>query len=113
MSATRSDSMSLQVNLSGRDISEAYQNVVAGGGIDWALFTYERGGNDLKVQSTGNGGLEELAEEFSDGRYATAPWKIEDHSGLIFYNRIQYAFARVTDPNVKHLKNINTQCCSN
>jgi len=98
--------MSLQVNLSSRDINEAYQNVVAGRGIDWALFTYEKGSNDLKIQSTGNGGLEELIEEFSDGRYTAAPWKIEVHSGLIFYNRIQYAFAKVTDPNVKHLGNI-------
>lgn len=60
--------MSLQVNLSSKDISDAYQNVVAGKGIDWAIFTYDKGGNDLKVQSTGNGGLEELEEEFSDGR---------------------------------------------
>lgn len=37
-------------------------------GIDWAIFAYEKGTNDLKVQSTGNGGLEELEEEFSDGR---------------------------------------------
>lgn len=60
--------MSLQVNLSSRDINDAYQNVVAGKGIDWAVFTYDKGTNDLKVQSTGDGGLEELQEEFSDGR---------------------------------------------
>lgn len=59
--------MSLQVNLSSKDISDAYQNVVAGN-IDWVVFTYDKGSNDLKVQSTGDGGLEELQEEFSDGR---------------------------------------------
>jgi hypothetical protein len=63
--------MSLQVNLSSREISQAYQDVLNARGIDWALFTYEKGSNDLKVQSTGSGGLEELAEEFSDARYAT------------------------------------------
>ena len=60
--------MSLQVNLSSRDIAKAYQDVIDGNGIDWAIFTYEGGTNDLKVQATGNGGLEELEEEFSDGR---------------------------------------------
>lgn len=60
--------MSLQVNLSSKDINDAYQNVVAGRRIDWAVFTYDKGTNDLKVQSAGDGGLEELQEEFSDGR---------------------------------------------
>jgi hypothetical protein len=60
--------MSLQVNLSSRELLTAYQNVVNANGIDWVLFTYDKGSNDLKVQSTGDGGLEELEEEFSDGR---------------------------------------------
>ncbi|KAI0091405.1 hypothetical protein BDY19DRAFT_885422 [Irpex rosettiformis] len=72
--------MSLQVNLSSREIAQAYQDVVNARDIDWAMLTYEKGSNDLKVQSTGNGGLDELEEEFSDGR-------------------MQYAFARVQDPN--------------
>lgn len=62
--------MSLQVNLSSTDILQAYQDVLNARGIDWAVFAYERGSNDLKVQSTGSGGLEELEEEFSDGRCA-------------------------------------------
>jgi hypothetical protein len=60
--------MSLQVNLSNKDIKEAYLDVVNAQGIDWTIFTYEKGTNDLKVQASGNGGLEELEEEFSDGR---------------------------------------------
>lgn len=60
--------MSLQVNLTGTDIAKAYQDVVNQNGIDWALFTYEKGTNDLKLQSSGDGGLEELEDEFSDGR---------------------------------------------
>ena len=61
--------MSLQVNLTGTDIAKAYQDVVNQNGIDWALFTYEKGTNDLKLQSSGDGGLEELEDEFSDGRF--------------------------------------------
>ena len=60
--------MSLQVNLTGTDIKKAYQDVLNQQEIDWALFTYEKGSNDLKLQSTGDGGLEELQDEFSDGR---------------------------------------------
>jgi drebrin-like protein len=60
--------MSLQVNLSSREIYDAYQDVVNAKDIDWAIFTYERGSNDLKVQATGSGGLGELEEEFSDGK---------------------------------------------
>ena len=60
--------MSLQINLTGRDLAKAYQDVLNAQGVDWALFTYERGTNDLKLQSTGDGGLEELQDEFADGR---------------------------------------------
>jgi len=60
--------MSLQVNLSSKEIANAYQDIISGNGAVWAIFTYEGGTNDLKVQATGNGGLEELEEEFSDGR---------------------------------------------
>ncbi|KAF8555847.1 actin depolymerizing protein [Imleria badia] len=84
--------MSLQVNLSSKEINDAYQNVVAGRRIDWAVFTYDKGTNDIKVQSTGDGGLEELQEEFSDGK-------------------IQYAFARVIDPNSKLAKFVQINWC--
>jgi hypothetical protein len=62
--------MSLQVNLSAKEIASAYHDIVTAGGIDWAVFTYDKGTNDLKVQETGDGGLEELVQEFSDGRCA-------------------------------------------
>jgi hypothetical protein len=73
--------MSLQVNLSSPGIANAYQDILNGRRIDWVVLTYEKASNDLRVQSTGNG-LEDLEEEFSDGR-------------------IQYVFSRVTDPNVR------------
>ncbi|KAJ8090649.1 actin binding protein [Marasmius tenuissimus] len=59
------------MNLYSTEISEAYLDVLNShetGGTDWAIFTYEGGTNDLKVQGTGDRGLEELEEEFSDGR---------------------------------------------
>jgi len=61
-------------------------------------LTYEKGSNDLKVQATGDGGLEELEEEFSDGRYVgqISPSSFDIERPL----RIQYAFVRVKDPNV-------------
>jgi drebrin-like protein len=59
--------MSLQVNLSSPDITRAYQDVLDAHSIDWLILTYEKASNDLRVQSTGNG-LEDLEEEFSDGR---------------------------------------------
>jgi hypothetical protein len=63
--------MSLQVNLSSKEINQAYQDVVNANNIDWLILTYDKGSNDLKVQATGDGGLEELEEEFSDGRYVS------------------------------------------
>ena len=61
--------MSLQVNLSSPDITKAYQDVINARGIDWLILTYEKASNDLRVQSTGSS-LEDLEEEFSDGRRA-------------------------------------------
>lgn len=47
---------------------------------NWALFGYEKQSNDLYVVETGDGGLEELADELNSGK-------------------IMYAFCRVIDPN--------------
>ncbi|KAI8599620.1 hypothetical protein EDD21DRAFT_307761 [Dissophora ornata] len=78
--------MSLQVNFTthGHDLKAAYESILRPAdpknGDNWTLFGYDKGTNDLKVLGTGNGGLEELEEEFMDGK-------------------IQYAFVRVVDPN--------------
>ncbi|KAK1229750.1 actin binding protein [Marasmius sp. AFHP31] len=66
-----------------KEIREAHLDVLnshESGGTDRAIFTYEGGTNDLKVQGKGDGGLEELEREFNDGR-------------------IQYAFLKAVDPN--------------
>ncbi|KAH9160569.1 hypothetical protein EDB89DRAFT_1862714 [Lactarius sanguifluus] len=96
--------MSLQVNLSSPDITKAYQDVINARGIDWLILTYEKASNDLRVQSTGSG-LEDLEEEFSDGR--RAPPYIFSHSTLI----LTYAFARVTDPNSNLPKYVQINWC--
>jgi len=73
--------MSLQINLSSLALKESYDAVLNGPSGSWTIWTYEKGTNDLKVQGNGSDGLDELEEEFSDGR-------------------IQYAFVKVLDPNV-------------
>ncbi|TXT13465.1 hypothetical protein VHUM_00832 [Vanrija humicola] len=67
----------MSVSFTAPDLQPTFQALVDGtADYDWALFN--QAGNELKVQATGNG-LEDLSEEFLDGR-------------------IQYAFARVKDP---------------
>ncbi|CDS81937.1 related to Drebrin F [Sporisorium scitamineum] len=73
--------MSLNVNLSSSAIRDAYEKVLDGA-KDYLVLTYEKASNDLRVQVVENGDLDDLNEEFSDGR-------------------IQYAFARVKDPNTQ------------
>ncbi|CAO3678645.1 unnamed protein product [Umbelopsis vinacea] len=77
--------MSLQVGFSAhsKELKSAYEQVIDNSSsVNWLIYTYDKGTNDLKVQATGEDGLEELSEEFIDGR-------------------IQYALARVTDPNTE------------
>eukprot|EP00118_Oscarella_pearsei_P024823 m.306878 g.306878 ORF g.306878 m.306878 type:complete len:510 (+) comp41664_c0_seq1:50-1579(+) len=73
----------MAVNLSkfGKELKEAYEDVISSEtGTDWALFGYDKQSNDLKVVETGDGGIEELADEVNG-------------------SRVQYAWCKVTDPN--------------
>ncbi|KAG0366339.1 hypothetical protein BGZ54_005518, partial [Gamsiella multidivaricata] len=78
--------MNLHVNFAshGHDLKDAYEAIIRPSdpknGDNWALFGYDKGSNDLTVLERGNGGLEELQDEFVDGK-------------------IQYAFVRIADPN--------------
>jgi hypothetical protein len=87
--------MSLQLNLSTHTaaLQTAYKSVLSGDpSCEWAVFGYDKGTNDLKVMETGDGGLEELNEAFSDGK-------------------IQYAFCRVVDPNTELPKFVLISWC--
>lgn len=80
--------MSLQVNFTthGHDLKATYESILrpsdSKNSNNWAMFGYDKGTNDLKVLGQGDGGLEELEDEFMDGK-------------------IQYAFARIIDPNTE------------
>lgn len=66
---------------------------------------------DLKVQADGAGGLEELKEEFMDGRSVRCSTLLSSSlafnvstqrdklTGLLVLRRIQYALIRITDGN--------------
>ncbi|KAJ3092743.1 hypothetical protein HK102_003618, partial [Quaeritorhiza haematococci] len=62
------------------ELNDSYKRVLADDdSTNWAIYSYDKGGNTLKLLSSGDGGLEELAEEFDE-------------------SKIQYAFARVIEP---------------
>ncbi|KAG2209836.1 hypothetical protein INT47_001985 [Mucor saturninus] len=77
--------MSFQVNFNthGPELNAAYQSVISEkDDTNWLIYAFDKGTYDLRVQETGDGGLEELNDEFSDGK-------------------IQFAFAKVIDPNTE------------
>lgn len=73
----------MSLGLSDKEIQKYYQSIVSSGGTEWMVLSYDKGSNDLKVQATGDSGLEEMAEEFMDSR-----------SVLIFLSRCSTKFAR-------------------
>lgn len=58
-------------------VDTTYKDILSNNTINWGLFSYS--GDVLKTKESGDGGLEELIDEFSDGL-------------------IQYAFVKVIDP---------------
>ncbi|KAK3843474.1 MAG: hypothetical protein J3R72DRAFT_440908 [Linnemannia gamsii] len=90
--------MSLQVSFTthGHDLKATYESILRPtnpqNSNNWAMFGYDKGTNDLKVLGQGDGGLEELEDEFMDGK-------------------IQYAFVRIIDPNTELNKFILIAWC--
>jgi hypothetical protein len=98
--------MSNKVNFNthGQELKQAYEAVISEkDDTNWLIYAYDKGTYDLRVQDTGgkprhthiyhssknysikkkiDGGLEELNDEFSDGK-------------------VQFAYARVIDPNTE------------
>jgi hypothetical protein len=57
----------MSIAFSDPDLQPTYQGIISGGAdYDWAIFNQTA--NELKVQATGSG-LDDLEEEFMDGRY--------------------------------------------
>ncbi|CAK7231830.1 actin binding protein [Sporothrix curviconia] len=102
---------SLNLSINGPSIRSSYESVIKGANsssssptdVRWALFSvqaplanaFQDSGNKesvLKVDDTGSGELDELIEEFSEGR-------------------IQFAFVRVKDPNSGLPKNVLIAWC--
>ncbi|GEM07516.1 hypothetical protein Rt10032_c03g1533 [Rhodotorula toruloides] len=72
------------VSFSAPNLLQPYKEVLSGGQNDWALYTLvsNQGGfsTELKFTSSGSGGLEEIEDEFNDGK-------------------VMYGFVRVKDAN--------------
>jgi len=83
-----------QVDLTtnGAAITDALNKVRSGKDIDWLLIGYEGKTNTLNVTGTGKGGLDELEEEFNDGK-------------------IEFAFIRVVDENTQLPKFVMISWC--
>lgn len=58
----------MALGLSDKEIANQYHAIVSGGSTAWMVLSYEKSSNDLKVQASGDGGLDEIAEEFMDSR---------------------------------------------
>ncbi|KAJ2742265.1 actin binding protein [Coemansia sp. BCRC 34301] len=87
--------MSSNVDLSvhAKEILSTHQRIVSNDrSICWAVYGFDRGGNALNVQAQGGGDLEELAEEFDDGK-------------------VQFGFVRVEDPNTRLPKFVFISWC--
>ncbi|CDH54424.1 related to drebrin f [Lichtheimia corymbifera JMRC:FSU:9682] len=87
--------MSIHVNFSthGKEINDALQAVLSDNDpTNWLVLAYDKGTNDLRLQDTGDGGLEELNDEFFDGK-------------------MQYAYTRVIDPNTELPKYVFIAWC--
>lgn len=58
----------MSLGLADKEIARCYQEIVSGGAKEWMVLSYDKASNDLKVQASGDSGLEEMAEEFMDSR---------------------------------------------
>ncbi|KAJ2859231.1 actin binding protein, partial [Coemansia erecta] len=87
-------SSALDLSAHSSEITSTHQRILnKDPSIDWALYGFERGSSSvLAVHSQGAAGLEELSEEFDDGK-------------------VQFAFARVEDPNTQLPKFVFISWC--
>ncbi|KPV75271.1 uncharacterized protein RHOBADRAFT_53268 [Rhodotorula graminis WP1] len=73
------------VSFSQPGLLDPYNTVLSGGNSDWALYTLVGSGftSELKFTAQGSGGLDELEDEFNDGKAMFAFCRLKDpNSGL-------------------------------
>ncbi|CAL8347111.1 unnamed protein product [Lota lota] len=91
--------MAVNLSKNGPALTAAYKEVVdEKSSTNWALFTYEGNSNDIRLAEKGDGGLEELVEEFNSGKMMYAFCRVEDpNSGLPKYVLINWTGEGVKD----------------
>ncbi|KAL7848106.1 hypothetical protein AOLI_G00228240 [Acnodon oligacanthus] len=73
--------MAVNLSKNGASLSAAYNEVVNGNtDTDWVLFTYEGNSNDIQVAGKGDGGLEEMVQEFNSGKVMYGFCRVLDSS---------------------------------
>ena len=71
--------MAVDLKKYGTEIKDASNDVMnVKTDTDWAMFGYEGQTNVVKVMSTGDGGLEELIDDFNPSKIQYALLKVED-----------------------------------
>ncbi|KAJ2056945.1 actin binding protein [Coemansia sp. S146] len=86
-------SSNLDLSAHANEIASTHQRIVGNDhSISWAVYGFDRGGNALNVQAQGSGSLEDLADEFDDGK-------------------VQFGFVRVEDPNTRLPKFVFISWC--
>ncbi|XP_028391539.1 drebrin-like protein A [Dendronephthya gigantea] len=71
--------MSIDLKTNSASLSKAWQDIFDDKcETDWALFGYEKNTNTLKVADTGDGGFEELSDEWNSGKMLYAGLKVID-----------------------------------
>jgi len=72
----------MSVSFSAPDLQPTHQAIIDGSAdYDWAIFNQTA--NELKVQATGSG-LDDLEEEFMDGRYAVSSISVRQIAQMCF-----------------------------
>ncbi|KAJ2847270.1 actin binding protein, partial [Coemansia brasiliensis] len=83
----------LDLSAHANEIASTHSRILSNdNSISWALYGFDQASTALNVQAQGSGGLDELAEEFDDGK-------------------VQFAFARVQDPNTNLSKFVFISWC--
>lgn len=96
--------MSIHVNLSthGKEINEALQAVLSDSdSTNWLVLAYDKGTNDLRLQGTGGTNLEKTPPIPKSSHIWILDGGLEELNDEFFDGKMQYAYTRVIDPNTE------------